>query len=146
MFNAFVCTCRVALWTVTQMLSPRVVPRGSWTPRSPSARSALSTRPPYFEWTLLPDLSTRAWSHSSSLPSFCVPFTLTHFLGRTVLPCLPSDITCVLTTTQPATVNKVFILYSQSPHLQPSSCWYHSLPACHSSSLLISFPFTLFAS
>lgn len=47
---------RATSWNRKVILSPRVAPCGSWTPRNPNALSALSTRPPYSEWTPPPDL------------------------------------------------------------------------------------------
>lgn len=64
------CVYRGTLWNRKGILSRRVAPRGSWTPRNPSALSALSTRPPYSELDPL--------------------FLLTSGPGRTLLPSPPS--------------------------------------------------------
>lgn len=90
-----VCTSRLVLWTMKWRLRPRVALIGLWTPRNPSAPLALSTRPPYSEWTLLlNDLTTWAWSHYSSFPSCSVPSTLTLSLSvgwNPGLPCFSHD-------------------------------------------------------
>lgn len=49
-----VCAHRATLRSRRVILSPRVPPRGWWTPKNPNALSALSTRPPYSERTPLP--------------------------------------------------------------------------------------------
>lgn len=84
----FVCTSRVVLWNMRGTLSLKAAPHGWWTPRNPSALSALSTRPPYSEWTPLPnDLSTWAWSHPSSFPFLLCAFHCDSLSG--LEPCPP---------------------------------------------------------
>lgn len=75
---------RGTCWNRRGTLSPRAVLPGWWTPRNPSARSALSTRPPYSE-------------RSSSLLglTFC-PFTSS---------CVPFDCDSFLLATSPSSSN-----------------------------------------
>lgn len=97
------CPYRGTWWTKRWGLSPRPVPHGSWTPRTPSAPSALSTRLPYSELTLPP----RPHGSGLTCPSSPPPMCLSLCLG--LLPCAGHPLP-LLSLTQPVTVSQQLVL------------------------------------
>lgn len=103
------CPYRGTWWTKRGGLSPRPVLHGSWTPRNPSAPSALSTRLPYSKVTLPP----RPRGSGLTCPSSPPPMCLSLWLG---LLCAGHPL-LLLSLTQPVTVSQwLVLLFNHSFH------------------------------
>lgn len=152
-----ICVHRGTLWNRRVTLSPREAPRGSWTPRNPSALSALSTRPPYSEWTPLPpDLWPLGLVSPLLLPLLLCAFhcdSASLWAGPLPSPVSPQPSLVSSsennTTCSSLMLNHFLLIISATvPLYQPSFSWYHShsQPATHLHCYSPFFFFTLFAS